>query len=102
MEREHGDNPVECAITVNNEVSCEDDGGKEAKNTACQVQEEPTGAAGDFRRIFLQSSGINFRRKGNMLDSFSQFSHVARPVGGEVAAVTINRRQREYGKQSAG
>src|ERR1051326_5982581 len=101
MKREHGDGPVESAIAINNEVRGEDDGGKETKNTSGQVQEKPTGASGDFRRIFLQARGINLGDKRDMLYSFSKIRHVARPVSGEVATVSINRWQGEHGEQGA-
>ena len=92
---------MEGAVAINNEVGGEDDGGKETKNAASQVQEESTGAAGNFRRILLQSRRINLGSKRKMLDSFSEFRHVPGPVSGEVAAVAINGRQGEHREQSA-
>src|SRR6476660_8116946 len=101
MEREHGDSPVKGAVAINNEISREDDGGKETKESASQVQEQSTGTAGNFCRVFLQSRGIDFGGKGKVLDSLSQFRHVPGPISGEVATVAIDRRQGERREQSA-
>src|SRR6476646_10894483 len=92
---------MERPVAINNEVSREDDGGKDTKDSASQVQEESTGAARNFGGIFLQSRGIDFSGKGKVLDSLSEFRHVPGPISGEVATVAIDRRQCERRAQSA-
>ncbi len=89
------------AVALNDEISGEDDGGKDSEDAACDVEKESAGAAGNFRGILLQPGRIDLGSERKMLDAFRQFSQMPGPVGGEVAAVTINGRQREHREQSA-